>query len=62
MQMQQHSEDAAGSSYDTVYMIFRVFGLGAGFVGVKLLLDPERMRRNGQLNFTMPQTWSVSIA
>lgn len=59
--MQQHSEDAAGASYDNVYMIFRVFGLGAGFVGVKLLVDPDRMRRHGELVFATPQTWSVSI-
>ncbi|CAK7230302.1 hypothetical protein SEUCBS140593_007541 [Sporothrix eucalyptigena] len=44
-----------------VYVIVRVFGLGANFVGFQLLVDPERMRRRGELVFKAPESWSVVI-
>ncbi|CAK7200393.1 hypothetical protein SEUCBS139899_003088 [Sporothrix eucalyptigena] len=44
-----------------IYMIIRVFGLGAGFVGFQLLVDPESMRRRGELAFTAPESWTVVV-
>ncbi|CAK7234961.1 hypothetical protein SEUCBS140593_009123 [Sporothrix eucalyptigena] len=46
---------------ENVYMIIRVFGLGAGFVGFQLLVDPESMRRRGELAFTAPESWTVVV-
>ncbi len=51
----------ADGSRETVYMIVRVFGLGAGFVGFRLLVDPESMRRHGELVFRAPESWSVVV-
>ena len=42
----------------TVYVIFRAFNLGAGNVGLKILMDPESMRTRDELVFTA-ETWSV---
>lgn len=56
--------DNRGDDYDplrNVYMIIRVFGLGAGFVGCQLLMDPESMRRRGELAFTAPESWTVVV-
>jgi hypothetical protein len=61
--MQNCSPDGP-DDYDAlkdVYMIIRVFGLGAGFVGFQLLVDPESMRRRGELVFTAPESWTVVV-
>lgn len=42
----------------TVYVIFRVFNLAAGNVGLKVLIDPENMRTRDELSFTV-ESWSV---
>ncbi|EPE09773.1 ino80 chromatin remodeling complex protein [Ophiostoma piceae UAMH 11346] len=52
---------AGNGSHNNVYMIVRVFGLGAGFVGFKLLVDPDSMRRHHELEFTSPDPWSVVV-
>jgi hypothetical protein len=42
----------------TVYVIFRVFNLEAGNIGLKILMDPESMRTRDELAFTA-ESWSV---
>ncbi|KAL1902459.1 hypothetical protein Sste5346_001440 [Sporothrix stenoceras] len=59
--MQNLSDNEGGGSHENVYMIVRVFGLGSGFVGYKILVDPEKMRRRGELAFTTPEKWSVVV-
>ncbi|KAH6672747.1 hypothetical protein F5X68DRAFT_175032 [Plectosphaerella plurivora] len=41
-----------------VYMILRVFGIENGRIGMRVYVDPEMMRVNGQLEFT-GESWSV---
>ena len=66
-QMQNYSHHSAASRADVepekenIYMIVRVFGLGSDFVGYKVLVDPESMRRRGELAFTAPESWSVVV-
>ena len=51
-----------------IYVILRVFKLGQKGMGVKVIVDPETKRRNGELNFEAeshtvsqnPQTEDVS--
>ena len=38
-----------------VYIILRVFNLGQGRIGMRLYVDPETMRRNGELQFAAEQ-------
>ncbi|ERS97467.1 hypothetical protein HMPREF1624_05635 [Sporothrix schenckii ATCC 58251] len=61
--MQNCSPDGLDGHHalENVYMIIRVFGLGAGFVGFQLLVDPESMRRRGELAFTAPESWTVVV-
>lgn len=42
-----------------VYILFRVFGLESGQVGVKLYVDLEESRKNGELEFEA-QSWTVT--
>lgn len=41
-----------------VYIIFRVFNLGRGSMGLSLYVDPEEHRRKGTLRFTTDK-WTV---
>ncbi|KJK63796.1 hypothetical protein P875_00064712 [Aspergillus parasiticus SU-1] len=57
--MQTFSEDESESSeLDAIYIIFRVFNIGTDSVGMKVYVDPERMRRRRHLVFTA-ETWSI---
>jgi hypothetical protein len=42
---------------DTIYIIFRVFNLNNDDVSLKIYVDPERLRRTGQLMFTWNQNY-----
>lgn len=56
--MQTFSEDESElSDLDAIYIIFRVFNIGTDSVGMKVYVDPERMRRR-HLVFTA-ETWSI---
>jgi len=46
---------------ESVYVIFRVYGLESGEVGLKVLVDPEGMMVRGELEFTV-ESWSVVTA
>jgi hypothetical protein len=43
---------------DHIYVVFRVFNLGQGSMGMRVYVDPEVMRARGDLLFTA-ETWSV---
>jgi hypothetical protein len=43
-----------GGAANEVYLIARVFGLGGSRMGLKLYLDPWKMRRNRELRFEAP--------
>jgi hypothetical protein len=53
MQMQSSSRRGAhlAQQKQKAYVLFRVYGLESGRVGVKLYVDPERARKDGQLEF-----------
>lgn len=55
MQMQSKHQSQDKSE---VYMVLRVFGLNDRRMGMRAYLDPESLRRDGQLVFT-GRTWSV---
>lgn len=42
---------------DTIYVIFRVFNLNHDDVGLKIFVDPERLRQTGELMFTWNQSY-----
>jgi len=46
---------------ESLYIIFRIFRLGSDDVGIRVLVDPESMRRRGELTFTTA-TWTVVAA
>ncbi|KAK0705957.1 hypothetical protein B0T26DRAFT_679718 [Lasiosphaeria miniovina] len=46
---------------DALYVVFRVFNLGADAVGLRVLVDPESMRQRGELAFAA-ELWSVVAA
>ena len=50
--MMEMKQIPADSSTDEVYLIARVFGLGPAGMGLKLYVDPARLRRTGELTFT----------
>ena len=56
--MQQYS--LAKGSKDHVYMILRLFRLGAMDMGLKIYIDPESLRRDGALVFT-PESYKVEV-
>ncbi|KAH6866261.1 hypothetical protein B0T10DRAFT_573711, partial [Thelonectria olida] len=45
------SRESSGTNFARVYIIFRVYNLGQASVGVKILVDPEGMRKRGELVF-----------
>ena len=58
--MQQYSIAAKGvSNSPTVYLIFRVYNIDSPWVGLKVYVDPNKMRKNGSLVFT-EETWAVT--
>jgi len=48
-----------GESKQHVYILCRVFNVGSKGVGMRLYLDPESARQNGELNFTVSE-WAVT--
>jgi hypothetical protein len=42
-----------------VYVLFRVYGLESGRIGVKIYVDPEIARKDGQLEFEA-DGWTVT--
>lgn len=59
----QRMQDFSGTARDppsanAIYVVFRVFNVGMGTPGVRIYVDPEEMRRRGDLAFTA-ETWSV---
>jgi hypothetical protein len=44
---------------ESIYMIFRVFNMGNDSIGVRIYMDPDRMRREGRLRFTADR-WTVT--
>lgn len=59
-QMQDPSNRGIGQGRKKMYIIVRVYNLGSPLMGMRVLLDPERMRQAGQLEFTTG-TWSVVV-
>jgi hypothetical protein len=59
-QMQQYTNgDGANSQTQNVYVIFRVYHfVRDDAMDVKVLVDPETMRRRNELTFTA-EKWSV---
>lgn len=47
------------SAQKKVYVLFRVFGLESGDIGVKVYVDPEAARQNGLLEFET-ESWAVT--
>jgi hypothetical protein len=45
----------------SVFMIFRVYNLESGEVGLKVMADPEGLRVRGELEFAV-ESWSVVTA
>jgi hypothetical protein len=47
-----------------IYVLFRIYGLESGRIGVKVYVDPEIARRGGHLEFAadswtvMPRVWT----
>ncbi|KIW90948.1 uncharacterized protein Z519_08731 [Cladophialophora bantiana CBS 173.52] len=48
------------SAAEAIYVLFRVFIVGRDVPGVRIYVDPEAMRRKGDLTFTA-ETWSVGL-
>lgn len=44
-----------------VYLLARVFGIASKEVGLRIYVDPETARRNGELQFSV-DTWKVNTA
>lgn len=42
-----------------LYVLFRVYGLDSGRIGVKVYVDPEIARKERQLEFE-PKEWTVT--
>lgn len=49
-----HTEDRS-----IVYLICRVFNINRDTIGMRVYLDPEQLRQDGQLRFA-GQAWSVT--
>lgn len=57
--MERLSDTAQGSPPpNSIYVVFRVFDVGMGTPGLRIYVDPEAMRRTGDLVFTT-ESWSV---
>ena len=48
-----------GESATEVYIIMRVFNLGRDDINVDFFVDPETLRREGELKFEA-ESWTVS--
>jgi hypothetical protein len=57
--MEAHELPDDGNGADDIYLIARVFGVGRSQMGLKLYLDPWKMRRNRELKFEA-QVYSVT--
>ncbi|KAI1118839.1 hypothetical protein F5Y14DRAFT_397902 [Nemania sp. NC0429] len=54
----QDNANGSESTGNTIYVIFRVYWLGQEDIGLAIYLDPESLRRSGQLKF-QSELWSV---
>lgn len=53
IQMRSSTNGVSGmQNQDTIYVIFRVFNLNNDDVGLKIYVDPERLRQTNKLTFT----------
>lgn len=61
--LQMQSSSASNTQFSTqqkkIYILFRVFGLESGDIGVKVYVDLEEARKNGLLKFE-PESWVVT--
>ncbi|KAK7947037.1 uncharacterized protein PG986_011358 [Apiospora aurea] len=60
MMQRQSIQNASQQSPDKIYLIFRVYHIGRSSIGLRILVDPERLKQTGTLAFTA-NTWSVAI-
>jgi len=60
-QFQMQDNTGVNGNRETVYMILRVFNLETAGVGLKILVDPEKLRRRHELAFTA-ESWSVTTS
>ncbi|RFU29542.1 hypothetical protein B7463_g6794, partial [Scytalidium lignicola] len=59
LKMKDWSNGKRGNkNQNVIYMILRVFNLGKESIGVRIYVDPDALRHNGQLKFTADK-WSV---
>lgn len=49
---------ASPENHTTLYVVFRVYHLGRDNMGLRIYMDPEKLRLDEQLDFTA-ETWSV---
>ena len=61
MQDCSQSDPGQEDNVGRVYVIMRVFNLGKDSASVRVLVDPEGMRRRGELNFEA-ESWRVRPA
>ncbi|EXJ63403.1 uncharacterized protein A1O5_11452 [Cladophialophora psammophila CBS 110553] len=54
----EDSPSPPAAAAEAIYVIFRVFHVGRDVPGVRIYIDPEAMRRKGDLVFTA-ENWSV---
>lgn len=54
--------DQLGScTWQEIYVVFRVYGLNSGKIGVKIYVDPEAARKDGRLQFEpADERWKVT--
>lgn len=50
---------SGGDNQHEVYVIFRVFNLGAESTGLAIYVDPQEQRRTGKLEFTTTEKYTV---
>ena len=49
---------SASAPPERLYLICRVYNLGRGSIGMRVLVNPKQLRRDGTLDFAV-DTWSV---
>jgi hypothetical protein len=59
MESYSHTNTRLSGHKKKVYVLFRVFGLKSGDIGVKVYVDPEAARENGLLEFEA-ESWLVT--
>ena len=59
MQSSSRANTRFSTQKKKVYVLFRVFGLESGDISVKVYVDPEAARKNGQLEFET-ESWAVT--